>query len=195
MKVDGEWKFPLEILTDDNKPDGWHKVETKLDRLRHFILSHVLYRQKEERKAEDNSCLFDIPDPDDVVRLLWSHNQAIGFYTLKPKGSLVEERMSSYQMVMLDSAYVRKEHRGKGFGQSLLEDLALEYCGEDIGLSTPVSEPMYRAVERFLRKNPHLKYKLWELHGTGSEGNKKLLWLSIVKRLRNKKSSSSGPGL
>lgn len=50
-------------------------------------MSQVIYREFEVPDEEQEEAIFDQPDPTDVVMILWLKGQAIGFYTIKPKGN------------------------------------------------------------------------------------------------------------
>lgn len=53
----------------------------------YYTLSQVIYREFEVPDEEQGEAIFDQPDPTDIIMILWLKGQAIGFYTIKPKGN------------------------------------------------------------------------------------------------------------
>lgn len=47
-----------------------------------------MYRQFEVPDEEQEEAIFDQPDPTDIAMIFWLKGQAIGFYTIKPKGNI-----------------------------------------------------------------------------------------------------------
>ena len=50
----------------------------------------------------------------------------------------------TYAMPMLDTMYVRKSMRRRGFAQRLVEDFICTHSGNDIGISDPISNGMLK---------------------------------------------------
>lgn len=175
-------------MENDNRSSGWHSVDDASDILAHYALSQIIYRRCEGPRIEKNECAFDLPDENDAVRILWKNGKAIGFYTLKLKGTYVEQRHEFYEMVTLDTAYISSDYRRSGFGISILEDIYKNHPNEDIGFSSPIAQPMLKVIEKFIGYYPEMKYKLWQITDAGCEGSKKLVWFTIS---RNKKNTRS----
>lgn len=173
-----------EVLENENLTDGWHCVTDGNDLAAHYALSQVIYRRLEQPQQDRNECPFDLPDDCDLIRVLWKGRRAIGFYTLKPKGTYIEHRGESYDMVTLDTAYIRSEYRRAGMGLSILEDIRNRHPNEDIAFSSPIAFSMLKVISKFITLYPEMKYKLWEVSGAGSEGSKKLAWFSVAKSKR-----------
>ncbi|XP_026280390.1 uncharacterized protein LOC113207871 isoform X3 [Frankliniella occidentalis] len=81
-----EWIPIKECLLDSSQADGWCLAEGLWDRAIHWILSQFIYRTVEPPNLESRETLFDVPDPTDVIYLLWIGGKAAGFCTLKPTG-------------------------------------------------------------------------------------------------------------
>lgn len=184
LRIDGVKKTLEEVLENENLTDGWHCVTDGNDLAAHYALSQVIYRRLEQPQQDRNECPFDLPDDCDLIRVLWKGRRAIGFYTLKPKGTYIEHREESYDMVTLDTAYIRSEYRRAGMGLSILEDIRNRHPNEDIAFSSPIAFSMLKVISKFITLYPEMKYKLWEVSGAGSEGSKKLAWFSVAKSKR-----------
>lgn len=52
----------------------------------------------------------------------------------------------SYQLPVMDSIFVRKSQRGKGFGLQMLEDFVLSFKEECLGLRYPLTTSMYKGT-------------------------------------------------
>ncbi|KDR14138.1 protein FAM169B-like isoform X2 [Zootermopsis nevadensis] len=183
------WCTPQDILADERERNGWFEVSTPRDRVVYYTLSQVIYREFEVPDGEQGEAIFDQPDPTDIIMVLWLKGQAIGFYTIKPKGSLVEETMEHYAMHTLDTAYVWSVKRRQGYGMGMLQNITSSYPGKDIGFSKPISFSMWKVLRKYLQHNADYRNKFWEIEGTGGEGNQKLIWYAI--RLQDKEKESN----
>ncbi|PNF40564.1 hypothetical protein B7P43_G06752, partial [Cryptotermes secundus] len=181
------WNTPEDILTDDTERNGWFEVSSPRDRVVCYALSQIMYRQFEVPEEEREEAIFDQPDPTDIVMIFWLKGQAIGFYTIKPKGSLVERTMEHYAMHTLDTAYVRSVKRRQGYGMRMLQNITSSYPGNDIGFSKPISFSMWKVLRKYLQHNADYRNKFWEIEGTGGEGNQKLIWYAIKFQDKKKK--------
>ncbi|KAJ9584753.1 hypothetical protein L9F63_020903 [Diploptera punctata] len=173
LNADGIWCSPEQILKDSPERNGWIQVNTQHDRIVLYVLSQVMYRQL-ERQEQD--VVFDEPDPQDQAAILWQHGEAIGFYTFKPKGLVFNTMVESYQMTTVDSVFIRTAHRRHGHATSMLTHITSCFPQQDIAFSSPISDNMCKVVRKYLNKNPGLREKLWQVEGTGREGDRKLLW-------------------
>lgn len=52
----------------------------------------------------------------------------------------------SYQLPVMDSIFVRKYQRGKGFGLQMLEDFVLSFKEDNLGLRYPLTKAMYKGI-------------------------------------------------
>lgn len=104
---------------------------------------------------------------------------------VKLKSSVTDEqRAEQYSMVTLDSIYVSPFHRRRGAATKLLEHLAATHFDQDIAVSTPISSAMRKVLKKFLTERPTYRRKFWEVEGTGQEGDRKLIWYSLLKKER-----------
>uniref|UniRef100_A0A1B6CTI9 N-acetyltransferase domain-containing protein n=1 Tax=Clastoptera arizonana TaxID=38151 RepID=A0A1B6CTI9_9HEMI len=179
IKIRDSWKYIEDILSNKTKKDGWQILDGLNDVAAYYLLSQIFYHQHDSPKTELCEATYDIPDKSDIIKLLWHQNKAVGFYTVKPKGS--EAHYSTYNMTTLDTAYIRKSHRRQGFALNLIHDLLFSWPG-NIGFSTPISIAMWKVLEKFLMLHENYKYLLWEVEGTGEEGSRKLIWFCLKKR-------------
>lgn len=66
------------------------------------------------------------------------------------------DTLSRYAMHTVDSVYIRRSHRRKGFAMSMIDDIIQTYPGEDIGFSKPISLSMCKGkfiiIFRILRR-------------------------------------------
>ncbi|XP_068167769.1 enolase-phosphatase E1-like isoform X2 [Antennarius striatus] len=104
----------------------------------------------------------------DHAKILWNDGEAVGFYSVKPSGSLCNAYSNrSYQLPVMDSIFVRKRHRGNGFGLQMLEDFVLTYKDHCLGLKYPLSKSMYKVCEKYLCQYPGDEDLLWEVESVG----------------------------
>ncbi|KAF6207810.1 hypothetical protein GE061_016259 [Apolygus lucorum] len=178
------WMSLEDYLVDGSKEDGWHTAESEDDLLKHYILNRIIYSRQEVPEIDRDECEFDIPDPQDIVRLLWHKRKPVAFYTIKPEGSHIEKRNEYYALPMLDTAFVRKSSRGKGNGLKIIQDLVENFPNGDIGFSSPISQSMLRVLNSFLTKHREHRHRLWQISGNGAEGHRKLIWFSLAKMRR-----------
>ncbi|XP_026280389.1 soluble lamin-associated protein of 75 kDa isoform X2 [Frankliniella occidentalis] len=178
-----EWIPIKECLLDSSQADGWCLAEGLWDRAIHWILSQFIYRTVEPPNLESRETLFDVPDPTDVIYLLWIGGKAAGFCTLKPTGAHFERTSEKYAMFTIDTIFVRSSYRRRGHVKTLL--LALSESHNDIGFSQPVSDSMVKVLWKFLTENRDHRRRFWEISGAGNEGCRKLLWYILRHRCKN----------
>ncbi|XP_046677994.1 soluble lamin-associated protein of 75 kDa-like isoform X2 [Homalodisca vitripennis] len=177
---EGVTQHTEDFLQDTSKPKGCHWIEAKglRDKAVHHVLSQVVYKP-DDSKGE---VPYDVPDSDDIVKLLWDDHRVVGFYTIKPQGpgalncGLPDDDDG---IPTLDTAYIRPSHRGRGLGLILLQDLVDSYPGSDFGLSHPLSDSMWMVVKKFLEQNAELRRKMWLVKDNCREGNKTLIWFCL----------------
>ncbi|XP_046400491.1 protein FAM169B-like isoform X2 [Ischnura elegans] len=182
IKLKENWKDVDQVLGSGGVRNGWMEVSTVEDKIVHYVLSKVLYEQHEPPESRNFESAYDLPDSTDVVKLLWCNGVAVGFYTLKLKGTLNEETNTKYEMDTLDTAYIRNSCRRKGYGTSILCDIVKSHPGEDIGLSEPISNAMWKVLYKFLSKHGEYRLRFWAIEGSGCEGFRTLIWYSMKSR-------------
>ncbi|BES87475.1 family with sequence similarity 169, member A [Nesidiocoris tenuis] len=181
---ENSWMSLEDYLTDRGKSDGWHTADNEDDLLKHYILNRIIYYSQETPDISRDECEFDVPDPQDVVRLLWFKSKPIAFYTIKRKGQHIERGNQYYALTTLDTAFVRKSSRGKGNGLSIIRDFVESHPNEDVGFSSPISQPMLKVLNSFVTRHPEYRHRLWQISGSGAEGQRKLIWFSLAKMRR-----------
>ncbi|KAK7867900.1 hypothetical protein R5R35_002823 [Gryllus longicercus] len=191
FQVPEGWCSIDQILKRDLQISGLHPAISTEDKVIHYILRQFLHNEDEYLK-DDTRAIFDEPDKHDVVVLLWINGSAIGFYTLKSKGTWIEETDEAYNMTTLDTIFIRKCHRRNGYCQEMLRHICASNNDEDIGVSKPISPEMKAALQKFLTDQPHMRSRLWEINGTGGEGHQKLVWYVLAKEEKCRRTMYSG---
>ncbi|XP_056233175.1 LOW QUALITY PROTEIN: trichohyalin-like [Seriola aureovittata] len=164
--LDRWWTVDDILKTTDAARDGAMEVETVGERLVLYILNRVIYRAKEMSSDE---LPFLCHGERDYAKILWSNGEAVGFYSVKPSGSLCNSYSTrSYQLPVMDSMYVRKCQRGKGFGLQMLEDFVLSFKEDCLGLRYPITKSMYKVCEKYLCQYPGDTDLLWEVESVGA---------------------------
>ncbi|XP_076586331.1 uncharacterized protein LOC143320504 isoform X2 [Chaetodon auriga] len=162
----GQWWTVDDILkTADPARDGAVEVETVGERIVLYILNRVIYRAKERGSEE---LPFLCHEEKDYAKIIWNNGEAVGFYSVKPSGSLCSPWSTrSYQLPVMDSIFVRKCQRGKGFGLQMLKDFVLSFNEDCLGLRYPLTKPMYKVCEKYLCQYPGDTDLLWEVESAG----------------------------
>ncbi|XP_078027139.1 uncharacterized protein LOC117253156 isoform X3 [Epinephelus lanceolatus] len=163
--LDQWWAVDDILKTADPARHGAVEVETVGERIVLYILNRVIYRAKEMSSDE---LPFLCHGEKDHAKILWNNGEAVGFYSVKPSGSLCNSFSTrSYQLPVMDSIFVRKCQRGKGFGLQMLEDFVLSFKEDCLGLRYPLSPSMYKVCEKYLCQYPGDTGLLWEVEGIG----------------------------
>ncbi|CAB1320207.1 unnamed protein product [Coregonus sp. 'balchen'] len=124
-----------------------------------YILNRVVYRAMEMSSDE---LPFLCHGESDNAKILWKDGQAVGFYSVKPSGSLCSTFLTQcYQLPIMDSIFVRKCHRGNGLGLQMLENFVDCFKEDCLGLRYPLSKAMYKACI------PADRDLLWEVESVG----------------------------
>ncbi|XP_044051960.1 trichohyalin-like isoform X2 [Siniperca chuatsi] len=163
--LDQWWAVDDILKTADPARDGALGVETVGERIVLYILNRVIYRVKEMSSEE---LPFLCHGEKDNAKILWNNGEAVGFYSVKPSGSLCSYFSTrSYQLPVMDSIFVRKCQRGKGFGLQMLEDFVLSFKEDCLGLRYPLTKSMYKVCEKYLCQYPGDTDLLWEVESIG----------------------------
>ncbi|XP_017546605.2 titin [Pygocentrus nattereri] len=162
----GQWWSAEDILkTADSSRTGLLEVRTPGDRIVLYVLNRIIYRTKE--KASDD-IHFLCHEEHAVAKIFWKSGEAIGFYSVKPEGSLCSSFVTQcYQLPIMDTIFIRKHHRGNGYGLQMLEDFVRSFKKECLGLKYPLSPAMYKVCKNYLSTYPADKELLWEVEGIG----------------------------
>ncbi|XP_070689554.1 soluble lamin-associated protein of 75 kDa-like [Pempheris klunzingeri] len=163
--LDQWWPVDEILKTADPARDGTLEVQTVGERIVLYILNRVIYRAKEMSSEERP---FLCHGEKDHAKILWNNGEAAGFYSVKPSGSSCNSFSTrSYQLPVMDSIFVRKCQRGKGFGLQMLEDFVLSFKEDCLGLRYPLTKSMYKVCETYLCQYPGDTGLLWEVESIG----------------------------
>ncbi|KAM9360150.1 soluble lamin-associated protein of 75 kDa-like [Symphorus nematophorus] len=165
--LDQWWSVDDILKTADPARDGAVEVEIIGERIVLYILNRVIYRAKEMSSEEELPFLCH--GEKDYAKILWNKGEAVGFYSVKPAGSLCNSISTrSYQLPVMDSIFVRKCQRGKGFGLKMLEDYVLSFKEDSLGLRYPLTKSMYKVCKKYMCQYPEDTDLLWEVESIGA---------------------------
>lgn len=163
--VDQWWAIDDIVRTSVPSREGLKQVSTLGERVVLYVLNRVIYRKQE---MERNEIPFLCHSSTDYAKILWKKGEAVGFYSVKPTGSLCASFLTqSYQLPVLDTMFIRKKYRGKDLGLHMLEDFVDSFTEEALGLRYPLSSLMYTASKQYFEKYPGDHELLWEVEGVG----------------------------
>ncbi|XP_039989450.1 protein FAM169B isoform X2 [Xiphias gladius] len=114
------------LRTSSKSRTGLVLVQSTMERVIVFLLNQVVERCSQEE------VLFSLHPCTESCKLLWRDSQAVGFYTVKHKGSLCDRWSSRcYLLPVLDTVLVRRSWRRRGFGLQMLEDFCSSFSTEE----------------------------------------------------------------
>ncbi|XP_061529169.1 titin-like isoform X2 [Phycodurus eques] len=164
--LDRWWTADDILKTSDLARDGAVEVETVGERIVLYSLNRVIYRAREINSKEELPFLCH--GENDYAKIYWNNGEAVGFYSVKTSGSLYNYFSTRrYELPVMDSIFVRKRHRGNGFGLHMLEDFVLSFHDDCVGLRYPLTKAMYKMCEKYLGQYPGDTGLLWEVEGVG----------------------------
>ncbi|XP_072473202.1 LOW QUALITY PROTEIN: protein FAM169B-like [Notamacropus eugenii] len=173
------WSIEEIMKTSDPSREGLIQVQSFGERIILFILNYVIFGRL-ERNLDDG--MFFLPHSAvEHAKILWRNGAAIGFYTIKMKGSLCGRNTNEcYMLPVLDTAFVRRKHRREGLGMKMLHDFCQTFETEDaLGISCPISIAMYQVCRKFLLAYPEEQDRLWEVEAPGRWCQRVNIWLKI----------------
>ncbi|XP_046724232.1 soluble lamin-associated protein of 75 kDa [Silurus meridionalis] len=161
-----QWYCVEDILKTANcRREGLIKVRSVGERIVLYMLNRIVYRTIE---MESGEMPFLCHSENDYAKIFWKNGQAVGFYSVKPKGSVCNNSLRQcYFLPVLDSIFVRKAHRGKGFGLQMLEDFVDSFNEDELGLRYPLSPAMTSVCRHYLDRYPADVDLIWEVEGVG----------------------------
>nr|XP_007973601.1 soluble lamin-associated protein of 75 kDa isoform X3 [Chlorocebus sabaeus] len=163
--ADQWWAIDDIVKTSVPSREGLKQVSTLGERVVLYVLNRIIYRKQE---MERNEIPFLCHSSTDYAKILWKKGEAIGFYSVKPTGSICASFLTqSYQLPVLDTMFLRKKCRGKDFGLHMLEDFVDSFTEDALGLRYPLSSLMYTACKQYFEKYPGDHELLWEVEGVG----------------------------
>ncbi|KAM6306895.1 soluble lamin-associated protein of 75 kDa-like [Podargus strigoides] len=159
------WSIDDIVRTSVTSREGLQQVKYVGERVVLYVLNRIIYRKQE---IERNEVPFLCHSSNDYAKIMWKKGEAIGFYSVKPTGSICSSFLTqSYQLPVLDTMFVRKKHRGKDFELIMLEDFVDSFTEDALGLRYPLSSFMYIACKHYFEKYPGVHDLLWEVEGAG----------------------------
>ncbi|XP_068579972.1 protein FAM169B isoform X2 [Cebidichthys violaceus] len=169
------WRVDDVLRTSSNSRVGLISVRSLTERVIVFLLSQVVERSSQEK------ALFSLHPRTESCKLLWRDGQAVGFYTIKHKGSLCDGWSGRcYLLPALDTVLVRRSWRRRGLGLQMLAHFCSSFPAEQsLGVSSPLSPSMVAVCRSFLQQHgEHLEH-LYEVEAPGGWTQRRNIWLSI----------------
>uniref|UniRef100_A0A9J8BPU9 Family with sequence similarity 169 member Ab n=1 Tax=Cyprinus carpio carpio TaxID=630221 RepID=A0A9J8BPU9_CYPCA len=162
----GQWYAVEDILRTSNPArEGLVKVRSVGERTVLYVLNRIIYRTVE---MGSNEVPFLCHGEDVFAKILWKKGEAVGFYSVKSKGSLCNSFVSQcYLLPVMDSIFVRKDHRGNGHGLQMLEDFVDSFKDDELGVKYPLTPAMQKVCRQYLSTYPADVDLLWEVEGVG----------------------------
>ncbi|XP_056303127.1 soluble lamin-associated protein of 75 kDa [Danio aesculapii] len=161
-----QWYTVEDLLRTSNPArEGLVKVRSVGERIVLYVLNRIIYRTME---MGTNEVPFLCHEEEVFAKTLWKNGEAVGFYSVKCKGSLCNTFVSQcYLLPVMDSIFVRKSHRSNGHGLQMLEDFVDSFKDDELGLKYPLTTAMQRVCSQYLRRYPADVDLLWEVEGVG----------------------------
>ncbi|NXX39103.1 F169A protein, partial [Tricholaema leucomelas] len=186
--ADQWWSIDDIVRTSVPTRQGLCQVNSVGERIVLYVLNRIIYRTRE---MEQHEVPFLCHSSNAYAKILWEGGEAIGFYSVKLKGSLYNAYLGQkYCMTVLDTIYVRKQHRDKQSGLLMLKDFVDSFDDNRLGLRYPLSAFMHTGklfdlfffCKQYFEKYPADCNLLWQVEGAGHWFQRK----SIISVLRNK---------
>ncbi|MGH0181632.1 UNVERIFIED_CONTAM: hypothetical protein FKN15_007490 [Acipenser sinensis] len=154
-------EFPVDLLTTLSHEDLEHSAEDYMSDLLYSDPNDPQYfTLPSQRKREWETGFQCITGP--------LYSICLSAHVLCNAGSLCSSFLTQcYQLPVLDSIFLRKQHRGKGHGVQILEDFVNCFTEDTLGLRYPLSPAMYKVCAQYLDKYPGDQDLLWEVEGIG----------------------------
>ncbi|NXK12332.1 F169A protein, partial [Herpetotheres cachinnans] len=163
------WSIEDIVRTSVPGREGLQQVKSLGERIVLYVLNRIIYRTQEMGAAETP---FLCHGSNEYAKIMWKNGEAIGFYSVKLTGSACRSYGQNYKLPVLDTIFVRKEHRGKDSGLIILEDFVDSFSDDCLGLQYPLSSfvgfcYVCSACKQYLEKYPQDCNLLWEVEGPG----------------------------
>ncbi|MCI4386849.1 hypothetical protein PGIGA_G00067530 [Pangasianodon gigas] len=188
-----QWYSVEDILKTANfRREGLVKVRSVGERIVLYVLNRIVYRTNEMGSGE---MPFLCHSENDYAKILWKNGQAVGFYSVKPKGSVCNNSLRQcYFLPVMDSIFVRKAHRGKGYGLQMLEDFVDSFNEDELGLKYPLTPAMTNVCRHYLDRYPADVDLLWEVEGVGGPYQRTRVAYKLSSRPLNEDTHKGGHG-
>ncbi|KAM6289393.1 soluble lamin-associated protein of 75 kDa [Aegotheles albertisi] len=159
------WSVDDIVRTTVSARQGLHQVKSIGERIILYVLNRIIYRKRE---MERNEVPFLCHGSKDYAKIMWKKGEAIGFYSVKPTGSICASYCDQkYRLPVLDTMFVRQAHRERDSGLIILEDYVDSFMEECLGLRYPLSPFVYTACKQYLEKYPGDDSLFWQVEGAG----------------------------
>ncbi|XP_033928947.1 soluble lamin-associated protein of 75 kDa isoform X2 [Melopsittacus undulatus] len=163
--ADKWWSVDDIVRTSVSARQGLHQVKSVGERIVLYVLNRIIYRTQEMGR---NETPFLCHRSNEYAKIMWKGGEAIGFYSVKPTGSICNSHCGKYyKLPVLDTAFVRLRHRERDSGLIILEDFVGSFNEKCLGLRYPLSSFMYTACKQYLEKYPSDESLLYEVNGPG----------------------------
>ncbi|XP_041693359.1 protein FAM169B isoform X3 [Coregonus clupeaformis] len=195
LNLHGKWWSLNDVLkTSIKSKSGLVMVQSVMERVILFLLSQIIFGVLERPSGEE---IYFSPYPmREFGKILWHNGEAVGFYTIKKKGSLCDGFTSrSYQLSVLDTVFVRTQWRRSGLALQILGDFCKSLPNEEvIGISCPISPSMIKVCSKYLLMHQDQRDRLYEVEAPGGWGQRRNIWLNIqLNRSTNSSSEEQCP--
>ncbi|XP_070982041.1 protein FAM169B isoform X2 [Oncorhynchus clarkii lewisi] len=195
LNLHGKWWSLNDVLkTSTNSRSGLVMVQSVMERVILFLLSQIIFGVLERPSGEE---IYFSPHPmREFGKILWHNGEAVGFYTIKKKGSLCDGfTRRSYQLSVLDTVFVRTQWRRSGLALQILADFCKSLPNEEvIGISCPISPSMIKVCSKYLQMHQDQRDRLYEVEAPGGWGQRRNIWLNIqLNRSTNSSSEEQCP--
>ncbi|XP_077938400.1 protein FAM169B-like isoform X17 [Gasterosteus aculeatus] len=173
LYLHGRWWHVDDVLRTSSDS----RAQSLTERVVVFLLSRVVERSRRDEVA------FSLHPRTESCKVLWRDGQAVGFYTIKHKGSLCDGGGGSsrgYMLPVLDTVLVRRSWRRRGLGLHMLTDFCASFAAEPfLGVSSPLSPGMVAVCRSFLQKHQERLEHLYEVEAPGGWTQRRNIWLGI----------------
>nr|XP_040019418.1 protein FAM169B isoform X2 [Gasterosteus aculeatus aculeatus] len=177
LRTSSDSRVGLISLAAGSRRRSSSQAQSLTERVVVFLLSRVVERSRRDEVA------FSLHPRTESCKVLWRDGQAVGFYTIKHKGSLCDGGGGSsrgYLLPVLDTVLVRRSWRRRGLGLHMLTDFCASFAAEPfLGVSSPLSPGMVAVCRSFLQKHQERLEQLYEVEAPGGWTQRRNIWLGI----------------
>ncbi|KAK3549238.1 hypothetical protein QTP70_034236, partial [Hemibagrus guttatus] len=177
---DSKYLSCLESDTESFCLPSGAEVESVMERVILFLLSQIVFGMLERSLGEH--VYFSTHPVSEYGKIFWQDGEAVGFYTVKNKGSLCNGYTAhSYLLPVLDTVFVRSHWRRSGLGMQMLQDFCRSMPTERVlGISYPISPSMFGVCKKYLEIHQEQRDRLYEVEAPGNWSQRRNVWLSIL---------------
>ncbi|XP_055980775.1 protein FAM169B-like [Sorex fumeus] len=176
------WPVEETLRTSSPAREGLMEVQSFGERLVLFLLNVVVFGGLERNSDDNDHNMFFLPHAgNEQAKILWRDGAAVGFYTLKRRGSLCGAGMGAcYLLPVFDTVFVRTTHRRQGLALAMLQDFCATFPEDEaLGISCPISPAMLQVCRKFLLTQPEEQGRLWAVEPPGDWGQRENIWLKV----------------